>query len=84
MPVPNGAITWQLNDRWHVGVHAGGPFGLATTYNDNWAGQYHSKHFAIKTYNINPSVSYRVNDMFSLGLGELSMDRRRIHQDSGG
>jgi len=69
VPVPNGAITWQLNDRWHVGVHAGGPFGLATTYNDNWAGQYHSKHFAIKTYNINPSVSYRVNDMFSLGLG---------------
>jgi long-chain fatty acid transport protein len=69
VPVPNGAATWQLNDRWHLGIHAGGPFGLATTYNNDWAGQYHSKHFAIKTYNVNPSVSYRVNDMLALGFG---------------
>lgn len=67
--LPNLYGSWQLNDRWHVGLGVGAPFGLSTHYDTGWAGQYHSNKFSIKTININPSVSYRVNDMVALGAG---------------
>lgn len=67
--VPNFSGSLQLNDRWHVGVGIGAPFGLSTHYDDDWAGQYHSRKFKIQTININPSVSYKVNDMLALGAG---------------
>ena len=52
-----------------VGVGIGAPFGLKTEYGDNWMGRYQSTSFDIKTYNINPSIAYRVNDTVSLGFG---------------
>jgi len=67
--VPNGYVSWQLDDRWHVGLGLGAPFGSMTKYDAGWAGQYQSRKFDVKTYNVNPSVSYRVTETFSLGAG---------------
>lgn len=67
--VPNLFGSMQLNDRWHIGIGIGAPFGLSTHYDDDWAGQYHSRKFKIQTINVNPSVSYKVNDMVALGAG---------------
>lgn len=67
--VPNAYLAWQVDERWHVGVGFGAPFGLMTDYDDNWLGKYHSNKFEITTININPSVSYRVNDQWSVGAG---------------
>lgn len=67
--VPNFATSWQLNQRWHIGLGIGAPFGLSTHYDDDWAGQFQSRKFKIQTININPSVSYKVNDMVALGAG---------------
>lgn len=68
-PLPNGYLAYQINDQWHVGLGFGAPFGLATEYDKDWAGRYHSIKFDIKTYNINPSVAYKVNDVLSIGFG---------------
>lgn len=68
-PLPNGYLSWQLDDRWFVGVGFGAPFGLKTEYEPGWVGRFHSIKFDIKTYNINPSVAYKVNDMLSVGAG---------------
>jgi len=67
--VPNAYFSWQLNEKWFVGLGVGAPFGLMTEYNDDWVGQYHSNKFDIKTVNINPSIAYKVNDQFSMGFG---------------
>lgn len=67
--VPNAYFSWQLNDKWFAGIGMGAPFGLMTEYDNNWVGQYHSTKFEIKTININPSIAYKVNDMFSMGAG---------------
>lgn len=72
--IPNGYLSWALNKDWYVGVGVGAPFGLVTKYNDPWIGGAHSLSFDIKTYNINPSVAYKVNDQLSVGLG-LSWQR---------
>ncbi len=67
--IPNGYMSWALNKDLYVGVGVGAPFGLKTEYDDNWKGRYQSQSFDIKTYNINPSIAYRVNNTVSLGFG---------------
>jgi len=67
--IPNGYMSWAMSKDLSVGVGVGSPFGMKTEYGDNWIGRYQSTSFDIKTYNINPSIAYRVNDTVSLGFG---------------
>ncbi len=67
--VPNGYLSWGLSKDLYVGVGVGAPFGLKTEYDSPWLGAAQSTMFDVKTYNINPSIAYRVNDKVSLGFG---------------
>jgi len=67
--IPNGYMSWALNKDLYVGVGFSAPFGLNTEYDPTWVGQFQAIKFDIKTYNINPSVAYRVNDKLSVGFG---------------
>lgn len=67
--VPNGYLSWALNPDLYVGLGFGAPFGLKTKYETPWLGAAQSTSFDVKTYNINPSLAYRVNEMLSLGFG---------------
>ena len=67
--LPNGYVSWSLSRDLYVGVGLGAPFGLKTEYDNQWIGAAQSTLFEVKTYNINPSVAYRVNDAVSLGFG---------------
>lgn len=67
--VPNLYATWQLSDAWFAGVGFGAPFGLKTEYDNDWAGRFQSSTFDIKTYNINPSLAFKLSEKVSLGLG---------------
>ncbi len=72
--VPNAYMSWALNKDLYVGLGVGAPFGLKTEYDNPWVGAAQSTMFDVKTYNINPSVAYRVNDNVSVGAG-LSWQR---------
>lgn len=67
--LPNAYLSWALDKDLYVGVGLGAPFGLLTDYDEPWVGGAQSLKFEIKTYNINPSIAYRVNDKLSLGAG---------------
>ncbi|WP_332672190.1 OmpP1/FadL family transporter [Aromatoleum sp.] len=67
--IPNAYLSWALNKDLYVGVGLGAPFGLITDYDESWVGGAQSLKFEIKTYNINPSIAYRVNDKVSIGGG---------------
>jgi long-chain fatty acid transport protein len=67
--IPNGYLSWALNKDLYVGVGFGAPFGLKTDYDNPWLGGAQAIKFDIKTYNINPTIAYRVNNMVSLGFG---------------
>lgn len=45
------------------------PFGLATEYDDDWMGRFQGIRSELLTVNINPSLSFKVNDSFSIGAG---------------
>jgi long-chain fatty acid transport protein len=67
--IPNGYLSWALNKDLYLGLGVGAPFGLKTEYDPDWVGRFQSIKFEIKTYNINPSIAFRLNEQFSIGAG---------------
>lgn len=53
--VPDGYLSWAMNNDLYVGVGVGAPYGLKTEYGSPWLGAAQSTRFDVRTYNINPS-----------------------------
>ena len=66
---PNGYMSWACDKNLYLGIGFGVPFGLATKYDKPWVGAAQSTSFVVKTYNINPSIAYRINETVSIGAG---------------
>lgn len=79
--VPNAYLSWQLSPNLWAGVGVTAPFGLKTDYDTTFIGRFQSQKTELKTYDINPSVAYRINDTVSIGAGvsyqhaKLTLDR---------
>jgi long-chain fatty acid transport protein len=67
--VPNFYFVLPIGDRLNFGVGVNAPFGLKTEYDDNWIGRFQGIKSELTTYNINPSLSFKINDAFSIGAG---------------
>lgn len=67
--VPNGFFAMSITPALRVGVAMNVPFGLTTNYDAGWRGQFISLKSAIKTINIQPSIAWQVNSVFSIGAG---------------
>jgi len=67
--VPNFYFAMDLRPQVKFGIGVNAPFGLATEYRAPWAGQTQAVKSDLKTYNINPSLAWEVNDRLSLGIG---------------
>lgn len=57
-----------------VGVGLSVPFGLETDYDPNWVGRYSSLRTKLTTFDIQPTVAWRLFDRFSLG-GSVDIQR---------
>ena len=75
--IPNGYMSWALTKDIYAGIGFGAPFGMMTEYSSPWVGGAHALKFDIKTYNINPSIAWRVNEKVSLGAG-VSFQRMEV------
>ena len=64
-------ISHQLNEKLVVGIGVHTPFGLGTEWENpaQFTGRYVSTNAAIQGVAINPTVAYKVNDQFSVGVG---------------
>ena len=67
--IPNLYAAMPINAQWAVGIGVNAPFGLVTEYDDNWLGRFQGIKSEIMTINVNPSVSWRVSNTLSVGLG---------------
>ena len=68
-PVPNGFLSYQLNDNIWAGVSVTAPFGLASDYNQEWFGRFDSTRTELAIIDVQPTIAYKINDMFSIGGG---------------
>ncbi|HEY3433267.1 MAG TPA: outer membrane protein transport protein [Rhodocyclaceae bacterium] len=67
--VPNGYLSYQIDDKWFVGVGLSVPFGMRTNYPQSWKGNYTAMDTDIQSVNLNPSVAFKLNETVSLGFG---------------
>jgi long-chain fatty acid transport protein len=67
--VPQAYAVTSVDDRLRLGVGLNSPFGLKTEYDAGWRGQLTALRSEQSTYNLNPSVAYRVRDRLWLGAG---------------
>ncbi|MGE8063675.1 OmpP1/FadL family transporter [Pseudomonas sp. NPDC089569] len=74
-PIPGGSffITHELDDHWSVGFGQYGDFGLAVNYDNDWSGRYFSQNSSLLGLSLVPSVAYRFNEQWSVGLGVKAM-----------
>lgn len=79
--VPAGYAMMSLSPDLKVGMSITVPWGLATEYPDNWVGRYHGVESELRTINFQPTVSYRVHPMLTLGAGvQIQYARARLSQ----
>ncbi|HEX4986048.1 MAG TPA: outer membrane protein transport protein [Burkholderiales bacterium] len=68
-PIGNFYFVAPIGDQLHFGVGVNTPFGLKTEYDDNWIGRFQGIKSDLATINVNPAISFKVNDTFSVGVG---------------
>ena len=67
--IPFGYYVQPVDDKLAVGFGIYAPFGLATEHEDEFQGRYFATVSDIQIVTFQPTVSYKINDNLSLGLG---------------
>jgi long-chain fatty acid transport protein len=62
-------LSHEINDKFTAGLAVFFPFGLSNEWDDDYEGRYIGTEGDLFSVNINPSVSWRVNDRLSLAAG---------------
>ncbi len=60
-----------LNSKFTLGLSVNTPFGLGTKWEDNWSGRYVTQEARLSTLFIQPTIAYKVNERFSVGVGPV-------------
>ncbi|MDI6779671.1 MAG: outer membrane protein transport protein [Bacteroidota bacterium] len=61
--------TYAMDESFVFGLGVYNHYGLGTEWPDMWVGRQLAVKTDLKTYFINPSAAYKINDEFSLGIG---------------
>jgi long-chain fatty acid transport protein len=72
----------SLGPQLSAGLAINAPFGLSTEWSSPWAGMFYGIKSQVETLNINPSLSWKVNEFLSLGAG-VSYQRLRATLTNG-
>lgn len=77
---PSGSvfISHQVNDRASIGFGMIGNFGMAANYDDDWAGRYFTQKSSIIGVGFQPTISYKLTDDLSVGIGPRFMYGRFV------
>lgn len=67
--VPNAYYLRPINDQLSFGLALNSHFGLSTEYGDDFVASDIANFAEVITININPSMSFKVNERLALGLG---------------
>lgn len=59
----------SLGKGWGVGVGVYTPFGSGLKWDDNWTGRYLIQSIELQSIFIQPTLSYRINEVVSVGAG---------------
>jgi long-chain fatty acid transport protein len=69
VPLGNAAYLRPLNDKWTFGVSAHNNYGLLLNWGSQWTGRYVVNQAAVLAPQIQPTLAYKLNDAWSVGVG---------------
>ncbi len=69
--LPTGFLVMPINDRFAFGLSQVVPLGMRSTWDEGWKGQDFAVDTKIETVGLTGSLSFKVNEQFSLGLGAI-------------
>jgi long-chain fatty acid transport protein len=78
----NVYATYTMDNGLSFGVGVFNPYGLGTEWPSTWVGRHLAVKSDIQTFYINPTVSYKFSDQFSVGvgvsyvIGTVTLDRK--------
>jgi long-chain fatty acid transport protein len=67
--VPFGYYVTPINDKMHFGLGLYVPFAVISDYEKGHMGRYHGLTSEVEVVNLQPTLSYKVNDQVSVGGG---------------
>lgn len=67
--VPYLFLTKKINDQWTVGFGSYTTYGLKSNYSSDFSAQSGTDFSELFSFNLNPSISYRLNNQWSFGAG---------------
>ena len=67
--LPNFYVTHKLSDKLAVGFGFFCPFGLSTDWPEDWEGRFIATYTKLKTYFLNPAISWQIHPRLSLAVG---------------
>jgi long-chain fatty acid transport protein len=67
--VPATYVVYPVNDQLFLGVSINSTYGNSTKANDFWLGGLFAMTSKLRIITVTPSVAYKINHMFSVGLG---------------
>lgn len=62
-------VTHKLNEKISLGLGIFNPFGLGTDWPNDWEGRYITTKADMKTYNINPVISFQITPNLAIAGG---------------
>lgn len=69
VPIPFMHTTFQLSDSLWAGLSIAVPFGMQTKYRNDFEARNRGISAKVQTIDVNPSLAYKINDAFSVGVG---------------
>jgi long-chain fatty acid transport protein len=67
--VPAVYLVVPVNKQWAFGIGVNVPFGLKTEYDNSWLGRFQAVESKVETVNVNPALSWKPTDNFTIGAG---------------
>lgn len=80
--VPHLFTSYQVAERFWLGLGINSPFGLGVRYPDSWPGNINVTKTSIKTVNLNPTMAVKITDYLSAAAGldimYFNLDMNRV------
>lgn len=80
--IPHAYYVHPLGDGWALGLGLSGTSGTSTSWDRRWAGREKAILTSLAVINFNPSISYKINDQWSVGAG-LAVEQARVEMTMG-
>ena len=68
-PIPHFYLTSQVDEEIWLGFGIGTRFGLGAEFKDTWPGRYSSYKAEILSFDLMPTIAWKVDDRLSVALG---------------